>query len=319
MMNNITKIKLLVGNIINVVQRVKMRGIIDSVRILDVSTKLIFNPNNQLYDKWHRLNMKFLRKTIKSMNVEFTPPHTNLTHRYYIWTLWWQGEDNMPEVVKICVDSIRRASNKEVIVVDKNNYTKYISLPAEISNRVNRNQIGLAHLSDYIRVSLLCKYGGLWIDSTVFCVKPIPDYVFNSDFFTVRAKSTSHKYIPKGKWNMQILGSNQLNCPVFLYMKYYLENYWKLYNKDIEYLFFDYGMQLLYEDNSKAKQLIDNVPFSNPEMHQLLPLLNVPFDGDKWNLMTANTWWFKLTYKHVLSEKCNEMDTFYKYVKNRSV
>lgn len=47
-------------------------------------------------------------------------------------------------------------------------------MPAFIESKARRGQIGLAHLSDYVRAFLLDEYGGLWIDATVMCTQPLP-------------------------------------------------------------------------------------------------------------------------------------------------
>lgn len=56
-------------------------------------------------------------------------------------------------------------------------------------------------------------------------------------------------------------------------------------------------MEILYEDNIECKKLIDNVPYSNEHMHELLPILNDDYDENKYSLICRDTNFFKLTYK----------------------
>ena len=50
-------------------------------------------------------------------------------HRY-IWVMWWQGEQAAPELVRMCIDSIRRNANgAEVVVITKDNYRDYVDIP----------------------------------------------------------------------------------------------------------------------------------------------------------------------------------------------
>ena len=80
-------------------------------------------------------------------------------------------------------------------------------------------------------------------------------------------------------------------------MKHYLEEYWKKFDKALDYLFFDYGMELQYEDNLESKSLIDIVPYTNEHMHELLPILNEDYDEHKFLHISKDTNFFKLTYK----------------------
>lgn len=54
-------------------------------------------------------------------------------------------------------------------VVTLDNLDHYLKLPRIIFDKYNRGWISGAHLSDVIRINLLAYYGGIWIDSTVFC------------------------------------------------------------------------------------------------------------------------------------------------------
>ena len=43
-----------------------------------------------------------------------------------------------------------------------------------------------AQFTDIIRLALLDKYGGVWIDSTMFETGELPKEVFSSEFFTYK-------------------------------------------------------------------------------------------------------------------------------------
>ena len=57
-----------------------------------------------------------------------------------IWTIWWQGEDNAPESMKMCFESMRINSNGHpVIVISEQNLSEYIRLPKYILKKCNLN------------------------------------------------------------------------------------------------------------------------------------------------------------------------------------
>lgn len=42
-----------------------------------------------------------------------------------IWMCWWQGEENAPEIVRACIDSVRRnAGGHEVVVITDENLSR---------------------------------------------------------------------------------------------------------------------------------------------------------------------------------------------------
>ena len=59
-----------------------------------------------------------------------------------------------------------------MIKLDSSNLSKYINLD-DIVDGYKYKEITNASLSDIIRLLLLKKYGGLWVDSTIYCNQPL--------------------------------------------------------------------------------------------------------------------------------------------------
>lgn len=294
----------------------------DNIRYIYYNNLLLFLKNkDRIYNKLHKLNLSFLydnvfsKEEISKLEIR---KNDKPIDEFYIWTLWWQGYENMPDIIKATIKSIQKVNNKKVIVLNKNNISNYIQIPNYILKKVQEHKMGLAHFSDYIRVSLLCKYGGLWIDSSILCIKPIPEWVYSEKFFTIKADPNGSKYIPMGKWNMQVIGSCMVNCPIFVFMKLYLEKYWSKYDIAFNYLFFDYGMYIQYDNLEISKEYINNVPKTNSRMHVLREVLNSRFDKKLWDdeICSDDTWMYKLTYKEKFISKIDNKETFYSYVTN---
>lgn len=75
-------------------------------------------------------------------------------------------------MVRACYSSLVRHFGNygyDVKVIDEKNWREYIDLPDYIIRRRERKQIPPAHFADLLRLELLIKYGGTWIDSTVLC------------------------------------------------------------------------------------------------------------------------------------------------------
>ena len=102
----------------------------------------------------------------------------------YIWICWFQGMENAQELVKRCYASVKRnMPDKEIIVITKENMDQYVNFPDHILKKWKRGLITDTKMSDFLRMELLIRYGGLWMDSTIFLSGPIPDWVYEKDIF----------------------------------------------------------------------------------------------------------------------------------------
>lgn len=93
-----------------------------------------------------------------------------------IFICWFQGVDNAPDIVKNCIASWKYYNNDwNIILLDNTNIIHYVNL----NNYVNTQDknINPTALSDIIRIILLKKYGGLWVDATTFCNKPLNEWL----------------------------------------------------------------------------------------------------------------------------------------------
>lgn len=102
-----------------------------------------------------------------------------------VWICWFQGMEGAPEIVKRCYASVEKnITDREIILLTEKNYREYVTFPEEIQNKIDCGKIKGAHMSDLLRLELLQRYGGTWIDATVFCTsKTIPTYMLDSDLF----------------------------------------------------------------------------------------------------------------------------------------
>ena len=119
-------------------------------------------------------------------------------HRY-IWVMWWQGEQAAPELVRMCIDSIRRNANgAEVVVITKDNYRDYVDIPDYIIEKHRAGVISFAHLADITRMFLLAEYGGLWLDSTIYVSRAIPEDIFTKAAY-YHSRTPKYNTIYRGK------------------------------------------------------------------------------------------------------------------------
>ena len=101
--------------------------------------------------------------------------------------MWYQGLDSAPPLVRVCMDSWCRFNpDWKVIVLDRKSLRDWID-PKEVSN--DTSDLTLQKISNLARLCLLRRYGGVWADATVFCLRPLGDWLndhYSVGFFAFR-------------------------------------------------------------------------------------------------------------------------------------
>lgn len=88
---------------------------------------------------------------------------------HQVWVLWWQGIENAPKIVYRCYESVLEAFKEwKITLLTEQNWNNYVTLPDDILDKFRKGVIPMAQFSDLLRLQLLIKYGGLWIDATVY-------------------------------------------------------------------------------------------------------------------------------------------------------
>ena len=91
-----------------------------------------------------------------------------------VWVYWEQGLDRAPRIVQDCVASWGLLNPElQVRVLDSNAVDELLPDLGESSAYSASVQLR----SDQIRLGLLAKYGGIWVDATLYCTKPLRDWL----------------------------------------------------------------------------------------------------------------------------------------------
>lgn len=158
--------------------------------------------------KRHRVIEKYLRakgygaENVLTENVSSTTGDEGRN----IWVCWWQGEKNMPEMVKKCFDNIvKYANGHPVKLITFDNYKDYVQIDKRIVDKVKSGKYMLAHLADLVRVKLLEQYGGLWLDSTILLTENINEDFFHKSF-SVKNTPLDNNSVTEYKWCSFVLG-----------------------------------------------------------------------------------------------------------------
>lgn len=230
-----------------------------------------------------------------------------------IWVCWWQGEDQMPPVVKACFESIKEHANGHPVnLITESNLSDYISVPHAIEAKLKSGFITLTHFSDYIRSAIIPKYGGLWIDSTMYITADLPTHF--PEVFTLKQKCRDEAFVSDYRWTGFFIGGDG-SAYILGKVSAYLSYYWDKNMAFIDYYLIDYVIAALCEIDGKCKEMIDKVSESNPCLHLLQPLLNSKYDSREMNRLASETSYFKLSWKgNYDSCTCDGYETYFGHI-----
>ena len=260
--------------------------------------------------------IKFNFASVLNKYKDAVYPESHSFDNRMIWVCWLQGEANMPEIVRTCYNSVKaNADGREVVLITSDNVEKYISIPKFIKDKVNNGKMSRTHLADYIRISLLKNYGGLWIDATVLVTDKI-NIDCKLPFFSIKQKPDSIHFVSQYRWAVWILGcSPQIGKILFDCLENLFKTYLKKHSLFIDFFLFDYFLAVMYDEIPLVKQLVDNCPYNNPNAYELWALLNKEFNADLFLQLKKNNTFHKLSWKQpYFMHTADDKPTFYSVI-----
>ena len=277
------------------------------------------HPNEFYYKeslKKHEFVIKYLKRELGSVIEKYRSvrEEENVPESKRIWILWWQGEDSAPELVKACIKSIKRNANgAEVTVITKDNISSFIDIPDYIFEKRKKGWVSFAQLSDIIRFLLLEKYGGLWLDSTVYTSKPIPDYIYSLNFYSQHTKWQKTCFVQHNLYHGFTIGGKAHAKLVSFCKEMFLE-YWKMHDTLVDYLMIDYIIMIAYQEFEDIRSEIDSLPYSSERLYDLVHLLDKPFNDAEFNKLCNDCIFSKLDWHKKYEMEKNGKPTYYSHL-----
>lgn len=237
-----------------------------------------------------------------------------------IWVCWWTGLDNAPELVKRCVESTyQNAGSHPVHLITAETCRNYLEIPEFMLEKVKAGKMGLAHLADYIRVTLLAEYGGLWLDATIFCSGRIPDLCFALPVFTCKGPVRKSHYLSDYRWVTFCLGGWKGNV-FYRVLSEVFEAYWCRNDYAVDYLFFDHIILSCYLQHPAICKFLDDIPDNNIHRDDLQEAMNAAFPGSAFDqIIQEDTVLYKLSWRETYAEMtADNQESIYRYFLNRT-
>lgn len=213
-----------------------------------------------------------------------------------IFTLWLQGEDNAPPLVKACFRSVRKNCKQELIVLDENTVFDYITLPDYIMEKRKAGKIAHAHFADICRVELLYNHGGYWLDSTGLATAQIPKWISDQDFFVYMAGQ--HVGSPYSFMQNCFIRARKGAYLLDAWRAMILE-YWKHENSNFDYFMHQLLFKTLVQNDERAKKYFAEMPHVDQDPTHMLwwDYHNKPFNKEEFDRVTSGAFFQKLTYR----------------------
>ena len=228
-------------------------------------------------------------------------------HNNVIWFCWLQGIEKAPLLVQACYHSLKRnLLNYSVNVISYSNLKDYVHIPDYIIKKYEHRQIPPALFSDILRLELLIKYGGTWIDATVLCTgDSYPEKVMNGDLFLFqKIRNGDKKFYGVSNWFITSCSNNK----ILLLLRDVLYQYWSDYSCTLQYYMFHlffFQIALLYPEDIAA------MPRGNRSIALLLNgKLMDKYDEAYMKKLESMTCFHKLNYR--VADEIKSVDgTFY--------
>ena len=232
-----------------------------------------------------------------------------------VWFCWFQGIENAPLIVRICLDSLKRyLPDKEIIIVDESNRQQYVSFPDHIERRWKKGQIPPAQFSDLFRLELLIKYGGTWIDSTVLCtgfkgskVQEYRKYLDVDLFFFQFKQDEKVHYAGVSNWFITSCQNN----PLLMTVRDMLYDYWRDYDCVLEYYIFHRFFDMIAAERLEA---VKAMPYAySPDSLALGHNWGKTFKQKTWDKLVSEVAFHKVAYQLDMGV-INDKNNYYNYI-----
>lgn len=266
---------------------------------IDYSKKK-YGKKKFIYKKIKR-TVKQYKKYEKYPKLRINDKNKKNLEKFPVWVCWFQGIEQAPEMVKICVESIYRniGENAQVNIITFDNIDEYIDIPNFIKRKLEKGNITLTQYSDIVRFALLSKYGGFWIDSTILVTSSIEN-LCNYEYYTKksdRLEPNFGNYLIQGRFTLHLNKGDNKNILYNFIYDAFLE-YYKKMNISVDYFLALFFVDIAYEYIPKCRKMIDDLEYNDRGLEsRLCENLNKEYSKDEFEIYCKNMPFQKLSYK----------------------
>ena len=248
---------------------------------------------------------------MNELDNQYSNDHEIGKHSNKIWVCWLQGMENAPLLVQVCYASLcKNLAGREVILLTEDNIKDYVCFPDFIEEKHRKGLIPMPHYTDLLRLELLIRYGGTWIDATVLCTEANTDNMKLTDmldadlFLFQQLRKGETRFLGISNWFITSASDHW----VLKILRDMLYQYWREYDCVVHYyifhLFFGMIMEKHPEVTAKMPRHGNNIP------HYLSRRMGDKYDDEWMQELKKCTCFHKLSYR-LKDGVENSQGTFY--------
>lgn len=270
----------------------------------------IFDKKKRSYAKAKYAKRK-LRKYIDAAVPENVIPQPEYKDEKIIWQYWHDGAENAPNLVQKCFASVKTyMAEYRQIILNYETIKDYVELPKRYYDLLELGKMSIAHFSDILRVYLLSKYGGTWIDSTIYLTGKVPEDIMKSKFFVFQKNPLTDDQQNKMSCFFIHAEPDSVNLAA---MKNFLDLYWGENDFVINYFMFEHASTLFSEASPELKNEWSAMPYYDSDPTK--PLQKYIFEDyteSGWQNFTSQSNIHKLSYKIIREQTSGK--SYYDYI-----
>lgn len=206
-----------------------------------------------------------------------------------VWTYWDGPESEAPPLVRACLAQLRRVY-PDARILDAAAARELVPLPRLVEQRLANRP---AHRSDLIRVSLLERHGGIWVDATAYVPGPLIEPVTEK----LRAGAL---YL---RWGGQQISNwfiaARRGNPLIALQRAALTAWWTERDDLPDYFLYHRLHEALVAQDHDARDVAKRMPrLSTIPSHLLQLAMLRPYDADMVRVILGASMLQKLSYKY---------------------
>lgn len=184
-----------------------------------------------------------------------------------IWMLWLQGWENAPPIVRACLTTwAHHNPDWRIQCIDARSIDSFLGRSERIS--ISLRYVPAAARSDLLRIALLWKFGGVWVDATVYCLKPLDEWLPDAASQGFFAFDTPGPDRMIASWFLAAEASNEI------VLRWYQasQSYWRWRFRRHHYFWFHYLFADIYRLHAGVKEIWDATPKISADLpHYMTP------------------------------------------------
>lgn len=206
-----------------------------------------------------------------------------------IFVYWGQGFESAPDMVKFChAELLRLHGVDEVVTLTDENLSEWIELPIDLREKLGENRTAF---SDVLRLELLAKHGGIWVDATCLPTANLLEH------FSYLTKESGFFAFNNGRlfssWFMASAPDSYLTRLTLECIRLY----WRVFDKPIMYYYLHHTFRFVHTLDSRANQLWGKAPRTEYDPRTFGRILTQPAEKHDGAQVAGRSIVHKLTYK----------------------